>query len=245
MHIFHRCSYTRRQPFTVKSSKNDSLITCFSFFFIRNVWHLWTQTPLGWNCWTAIHLLASERELFQIIRKVHSCASSVYVRVCSLGKLRLVQTIAKLREILCVSYCLVRKREPRNAQQFSPPDNLQSQVPLLKSLVWPDWDSNPTFWHLWHHQSPGRVSIETGQRNYKIYPGGDTTRFLGMWLVNSSSESTVACIDTVEALLAGKQTCSTYLILTGLSMRHIYLSHSHPIAIYACPNPSHPMGRFP
>jgi len=28
-------------------------------------------------------------------------------------------------------------------------------------------------------------------------------------------------------------------------MGHIYLSHSHPIAIYACPIPSHPMGRFP
>jgi len=31
----------------------------------------------------------------------------------------------------------------------------------------------------------------------------------------------------------------------GLSMGHIYLSHSHPIAIYACPIPPHPMGRFP
>jgi len=28
-------------------------------------------------------------------------------------------------------------------------------------------------------------------------------------------------------------------------MGHIYLSHSHPIAIYACPIPSHPMGHFP
>ena len=28
-------------------------------------------------------------------------------------------------------------------------------------------------------------------------------------------------------------------------MGHIYLSHSHPIAIVACPVPSHPMGRFP
>ena len=28
-------------------------------------------------------------------------------------------------------------------------------------------------------------------------------------------------------------------------MGHIYLSHSHPIAIYACPNQSQPMGRFP
>jgi len=27
-------------------------------------------------------------------------------------------------------------------------------------------------------------------------------------------------------------------------MGHIYLSHSHPIAIYACPISSHPMGRF-
>jgi len=25
----------------------------------------------------------------------------------------------------------------------------------------------------------------------------------------------------------------------GFSMGHIYLSHSHPIAIYACPIPSH------
>jgi len=30
-----------------------------------------------------------------------------------------------------------------------------------------------------------------------------------------------------------------------LSMGLIYLSHSHPIAIYACPVPSHSMGRFP
>jgi len=28
-------------------------------------------------------------------------------------------------------------------------------------------------------------------------------------------------------------------------MGHIYLSHSHPITIYACPILSHPMGRFP
>jgi len=28
-------------------------------------------------------------------------------------------------------------------------------------------------------------------------------------------------------------------------MGHIYLSHSHPIAIYACPISSHPMGHFP
>jgi len=31
----------------------------------------------------------------------------------------------------------------------------------------------------------------------------------------------------------------------GLSMKHIYLSHYHPLAIYACPISSHPMGRFP
>jgi len=30
-----------------------------------------------------------------------------------------------------------------------------------------------------------------------------------------------------------------------LSMGHIYLSHSHPIAIYACPNQSYPMACFP
>jgi len=28
-------------------------------------------------------------------------------------------------------------------------------------------------------------------------------------------------------------------------MGHLYLSHSHPIAIYACHIPSLPMGRFP
>jgi len=28
-------------------------------------------------------------------------------------------------------------------------------------------------------------------------------------------------------------------------MGHIYLSHSHPIAIQPMPVPSHPMGRFP
>jgi len=28
-------------------------------------------------------------------------------------------------------------------------------------------------------------------------------------------------------------------------MGHIYLSHSHPTAIYACPISSQPMGRFP
>jgi len=31
----------------------------------------------------------------------------------------------------------------------------------------------------------------------------------------------------------------------GLSMGHICLSHFHPIAIYACPISSQPMGRFP
>ena len=31
----------------------------------------------------------------------------------------------------------------------------------------------------------------------------------------------------------------------GLSMGHIYLSHSHPLAIYACPISSHPTRRFP
>jgi len=36
---------------------------------------------------------------------------------------------------------------------------------------------------------------------------------------------------------------SSLLWLPGLSMGHIYLSHSHPIAIYACPVPSH--GTFP
>ena len=28
-----------------------------------------------------------------------------------------------------------------------------------------------------------------GPRNYKIYTGGDATRFLGMWLVDSSMEA--------------------------------------------------------
>ena len=36
-----------------------------------------------------------------------------------------------------------------------------------------------------------------------------------------------------------------YLKSPGLSMGHIYLSHSHPTAIYACRIPSRPMGRFP
>jgi len=30
---------------------------------------------------------------------------------------------------------------------------------------------------------------------------------------------------------------SLYVVYPGLSMGHIYLSHSHPIAIYACPIP--------
>ena len=34
-------------------------------------------------------------------------------------------------------------------------------------------------------------------------------------------------------------------LYAGLSMGHICLSHSHPIAIYTCPSSSHPMGRFP
>ena len=37
-----------------------------------------------------------------------------------------------------------------------------------------------------------------------------------------------------------------YVLLPGLSMGHIHLFHSHPIAIYACPVPwdvSHPHGQ--
>jgi len=34
----------------------------------------------------------------------------------------------------------------------------------------------------------------TGPRNSKMYTGRDTTRFLGMWLVDFSHGSTVACM---------------------------------------------------
>ena len=47
-------------------------------------------------------------------------------------------------------------------------------------------------------QPPGRGpvtgggSVGTGPWNYKMYTGGDTTRFLGMRLVDSSNGGTVA-----------------------------------------------------
>ena len=45
-----------------------------------------------------------------------------------------------------------------------------------------------------------RLQMCTGQQNCKTYADGDTTRFLGMWLVDSFRRSTVACIECIEAL---------------------------------------------
>jgi len=38
----------------------------------------------------------------------------------------------------------------------------------------------------------GQWSSTAGSRNYKMFTGGDTTRFLDMWLVGSSYRSTHA-----------------------------------------------------
>jgi len=44
-------------------------------------------------------------------------------------------------------------------------------------------------------QTLGCGSTGTGSRNCRMYTSGDTTRFLGMWLADSSRGSTVACIE--------------------------------------------------
>ena len=43
-------------------------------------------------------------------------------------------------------------------------------------------------------QTPRCGSTGTGPGNSKMYTGGDTTHFLGMWLVGFSQGNTIACI---------------------------------------------------
>jgi len=69
-------------------------------------------------------------------------------------------------------------------------------------------------------------------------------------LLHSLKKVSLATGYRKKAVLASKDFLITFIVsstsmseFAGLSMGHIYLSHSHPIAIYACPVSSH--GTFP
>ena len=52
-----------------------------------------------------------------------------------------------------------------------------------------------------------------------------------------AKRTTVLNIDIWTGKQSNYGTFNFYVLFPGLSMGHIYLSHSHPIAIYACPIP--------